>query len=138
MPSIPMLSGWLLGRAEIKTAQGSAAGISALLEEFDEFIMCTAKLYSMTHEDEWFLGIVDEFGSFSHRLFIYRRIRVVRCNLLTFHWFPLACSHLRILCKVEHHRSRASAAGDVESTAHSPCHILGTAYLVAPTWRLAG
>ena len=122
----------VVARQGRKAEQGSAGRDICLLEEFDEFIMCTAKLYSMPHEGEWFLGIVDEFGSFSHRLFIYRRIRVVRCNLLTFHWFPLACSHLRILCKVEHHRSRTSAAGDVESTAHSPCHILGTAYLVRP------
>ncbi|CUQ61996.1 Uncharacterised protein [Segatella copri] len=50
----------VVARQGRKAEQGSAGRDICLLEEFDEFIMCTAKLYSMTHEGEWFLGIVDE------------------------------------------------------------------------------
>ena len=44
--------------------------------------MSIAQFHAVTHEGERLLGIIDEFGSFLHRLLVYLRIRIVRSHLL--------------------------------------------------------
>ena len=94
--------------------------------------MGTSQLYTMPHEGKRLLCLIDEFCSLSHSLLNNLRIWIVRCNLLAFHWFPLASCNLGILGEVEYHRTRSTATSDIERTAHSPRYILRTANLISP------
>ena len=94
--------------------------------------MSIAQFHAVTHEGERLLGIIDEFGSFLHRLLVYLRIRIVRSHLLALHWLVLTSSHLGILGEVEDNRTWATATCNIEGTAHSPRHILRTTNLIRP------
>ena len=94
--------------------------------------MSTTQFHTMTYQRKWALGIINQFSCLLYSLGIYGRIRIVRGNLLTFHRFPLTSSNLGILGKVENDRTRTTAAGNIESTAHSPSHILWTTNLISP------
>ena len=133
MPSIPMLSGWLLGRERPSRV---SAGAYTAFSRNSMSLLPTAKVYSMTHEDEWFLGIVDEF-SVQPPPFHDRRIRVEDVTFI-FTGSHSGCSRTFVFSsKVEHHRSGVRC-GRCRKHGSQPMPHPRHCVFWKTTWRLAG
>ena len=94
--------------------------------------MGITQLHTLSNESQRFLGIVNQFGGLIDcRLveFGIRHVGTYETDLLRIILYLL---HLRVLGKVEHHRTRTPRASDIESPADSPCHVFGMTDLITP------
>ena len=94
--------------------------------------MCISQFNTLPHQSQRSLGVINQFGCSLHSRGIEFGIRLVTSHTRHMHRLPFALMHLRILREVEHHRSRTTATGDIESPADGPRHILWTPNLIAP------
>ncbi len=111
---------------------GRGEGYIRFFQESNQLLFSATEEHTLTHQGIGFFGIVDQLGSHSYLLLIHVGYRLVapqeRCLLIVEDAFV----HLRILGDVEHHRSGATARGDVERARHRPGDILHAADLVGP------
>ena len=76
--------------------------------------------------------MIDEVCSLLDSILIHRRNGLVTADEVHLLGFILHHRCLSILRKVEHHRTWTTCTCDIERTAHCPCHIFSTTYLIAP------
>ena len=115
-----------------KSKQRAGCRQLGFLQELAQFFLRIAQFHTLAHQHERLHTVVDQAcGLLNHTVFGNRR-RLVTADKV--HLLRLKIHHtgLGILGKVEHHWTGTAAAGNIESTAHRPCNILGTANLEGP------
>ena len=103
-----------------------------LLEEAHQLLLGITQFHALSYQRHGFLRAVDQFCGLAHSVHVEFGIRHIRTDEVTLHGLPVDFLSLGVLGKVEHHRTRTACAGDIERTAHGPCHILGMTYLITP------
>ena len=86
----------------------------------------------MTHQCQRTLGRVDKFSRNLNSRLLWSGIRHIAAHEIHLSGHPFGLIDLGVLREVENDRTWTTSAGDIESTADSPCYIFGTANLVAP------
>ena len=122
----------MVGRKGRKPQHRTTCGDVGFFQELNQFALCIAEFDPLPHKGQRLLGIVDELGSLTDSLSIELRIRHIGTHEADLAGLPVDLLDLRVLGKVEHHRTRTTRTGDVERTAHSPRHILSMTDLIAP------
>ena len=102
------------------------------LEESLQFFLRIAEFHALPHESKRLLGRVNHLCRLTHSILVEFRICHVRTHEIDLLCMEIDHLGLRVLGEVEHHRTRATAACDVERTAYRPRDVLGMAYLVTP------
>ncbi len=102
------------------------------LYKVKEFRMSVAQFHSLSRKQQWLVGMVDEVRRLFYGIVVHRRHRLVTAYEMILVRLIVHHSCLCVLGEVEYHRSRSSAAGDIERAAHRPSDVLGTANLVTP------
>ena len=122
----------VVGRQCGESEEGACRRNVGFLKKLHQLVLCAAQLHSVTHERERLLGGVDKSCRFLHGLLVEGGVGNIAAHEIHLGRMPFGLLHLCVLREVKHHWTRAACACNVERAAHSPCHVLGTAYLVAP------
>ena len=77
-------------------------------------------------------GVIDQFGGSLYRFFVCIGNRNIAADKLLLRRLVFCFFNLRILGKVEYHRTGTTTTGNVESTCYRPGYVFGTANLIAP------
>ena len=122
-----------MGRRQCREAQHrSTSRDIGLFEEAHQFLLGISQFHTLSYQCQWFLGVIDEFGSFTHSLHVKLRVSHIRTDKVYLLRFELHHLCLGILREVEHHRTRTTTTGDIERTTDGPCNIFGMTYLITP------
>ena len=102
------------------------------LQECLQLLMGITQFYALSDQGQRALCVVDQIGSLSYGFLIECRRGNIRPHEIHFRRIVFNLLYLRILGKVEHHRTWAPTLGNKEGSADSPGDILCTAYLITP------
>ena len=111
--------------------RGTARDVG-LLDEINQFLVCITQFHALSHQHKGAFGVVNQLYCLLYRCHIGIWHRVVTAYII--HLCRLIFYHLCLctLGKVEYHRTRSAALGDIESTCHRLRNVVGIANHVAP------
>ena len=122
----------MIGRKGRKSQQGTSGRQSGFLDESSKFGLGITQLYPLPHEYQRAFGGIDEVDCLADGFHIHIGHGLVAANIVDRHGSIFHLVYLRVLGKVEHHRARPTATGNVEGARHGPRHIFGPTDLVTP------
>ena len=122
----------MAGGSGRKTEHCLSEGNLSLLGQSKQLLASTGKFHTLANKHQGFHALVDEFGSPLYATRCGSRDGVVAADKVHRLRLVLNECRLRILGKVQHHRSGTAASCYIEGTRHCPWNVLGTANLVVP------
>ena len=122
----------MVGWQSRESQHGASSRNIGLLQEGLQFFLGITQFYALTNKSQRFLSVVNQFSCLTDSLSVELRIGNIRAHKINLLGFPINFFDLCIAREVKHHRARTTTAGNIECTAHSPCHIVSMTYLIAP------
>ena len=122
----------MVGRQCGKSEQGTTCGHIRLFDKGTQFFLSASQFHSLSYQDKRAFGVIDQFGGSLYRFFVCIGNRNIAADKLLLCRLVFRFFNLRILGKVEYHRTGTTTTGNVESTCYCPGYVFGTANLIAP------
>ena len=116
-----------------KSQQRTTARNIRLLHKVEQLLLRTAQFHALAHQYKRLLCPVNQGNRLIHTSRVSFRIRIITPDKVDIHRLIILNQfHLSILCKIQYHRSRTTAACNEKRPCHCPGHVFGTADLIAP------
>ena len=120
------------GRQGAQSEKSGTCRYIPFLEKIHKSLFCPAHQYALTEDHERPGGLVYHSCSLVKLSLTSLSLRHIAADEIALGILELGKSSLRILGKVQHHRSRTTCTGNVECPCHCPGHVFGTPDLIIP------
>ena len=119
-------------RQSRQSEQRTACRHIRLFDKFTQFVLCISQFNTLSYQYKRTFGVINQFGSCLYRLLVRIGNRNITADKIDFRRFVFRFFYLRILGKVQYHRTGTTTTGNIKRTCDRPGHIFRTTDLIAP------